>query len=91
MVCVDMEPSELVLLIYSGEVAMSWGVLAKFMTANLVILKGKLWEWDQLSHPLVCSIIFFKTACDLSRVFAVASNVQSSTKLVDSSDLPLLY
>ena len=35
------------------------------------------------------SIIFFKTACTLLRVFAIATNMQSSTKPVDNSNMPV--
>ena len=68
---------------------MLWGVLAKSITASLVILKGELYECNQLRRPLVHSIICFRMVCALSRVFAVATKAQSLMKPVDISDLPL--
>ena len=64
------------------------GVLAKSITASLVGLKGELWLCDHSSPPPGLSIMSFRILCTSSRVSTTAINVQSSTKLVDNSDLP---
>lgn len=58
----------------------SFEVRGKFITANLLGLKGELCEVDQSNPPFERSIIFLSIFWASWRFWAIARNIESSTK-----------